>query len=367
MTRFIRRIAFGGLLALALGLAPTPAVGNGFGLFGPRETVYVGSPVETIYAVPTATSYVVPTTSVVSTSYLVPTASYVYRPARYTLAPTIYRPASSVLPTSYLLGTSYLRPTRYYIDDVVSTSYLSTSYVPTSYAYSSSVLYPSSVVYDSTPVVVDRAVVAPAPAPSGTSSTRRSEPTLERPRQSGNPPGTGRAPELESRAIEPRQPEAQAAPAQRDDAGIVPEPSSPPTLPAPGEDGAIEGIMPLPEPFETRTSQRPAFSGGLPGSTLAAATKLVQGRVRDEQTRGPVAGLVVTFSNTVSSFAERRAMTDENGQFQLGEFLPDGDWSIVVSGPGEDAPTRTYPQVTVMGGRIYDRLGRDYSKLVLDY
>ncbi|QDV33743.1 carboxypeptidase-like regulatory domain-containing protein [Tautonia plasticadhaerens] len=362
MTRFIRRIALGGLLALALGLTPRPAVGNGFGLFGPRETVYLGSPVETIYAVPTATSYVVPTTSIVSTSYLVPTASYVYRPARYTLAPTIYRSASTLLPTSYLVGSSYLRPTRYYLDDVVSTSY-----VPTSYAYSTSLLYPSSVVYDSTPIVVDRPVAAPSPSPSGTSATRRNEPALQAPRQSGNPPGTGRSPELESRAIEPRQPEASAAPAEEEDAGIVPEPSSPPTLPAPGEDGAIEGIMPLPEPFETRTSQRPAFSGGLPGSTLAAATKLVQGRVRDEQTRGPVSGLVVTFSNTVSSFAERRAVTDEDGQFRLAEFLPDGDWSIVVSGSGANAPTRTYPQVTVMGGRIYDRLGRDYSKLVLDY
>jgi hypothetical protein len=359
MTRMIRRIALGGLLALALSLSPTPAVGSGFGLFGPRETVYIGSPVETIYAVPMVSSYIVPTTSVVSTSYLVPTSTVVYRPARYTLAPTMYRSASALLPTSYLVGSPFLRPTRYYIDDVVSTAYY-----PTSVVYPSSALYPSSIVYDSTPVVVDRPSVSAAPAPSST--TRSSEPALETPRQSGNPPGTGRAPALESRAIEPRDPAPAQTPAGADP-GIVPEPSSPPALPAPGEDESLDGIGPLPEPFEMRSSQRPAFSGGLPGSTLAAATKLVQGRVRDEQTGRPVGGLVVTFSNSITSFAERRAVTDATGQFQLGEFLPDGDWSIVVSGAGENGASRTYPQVTVMGGRIYDRLGRDYSKLVLDY
>ncbi|RUL88217.1 carboxypeptidase-like regulatory domain-containing protein [Tautonia sociabilis] len=360
MSLTIRRLASGGLLALVLSLPPTPAAANGFGLldglFGPRATVY-DVPVETIFAVPTVTSYVVPTTEVISTSYLVPTSTVVYRPARYTLAPTIYRPATTVLPTRYYVGGTLLRPTRYYLDDVVTTTY-----------YSDPIVYPSRIVYDtpviesSAPVVID----APAASPSPSATRSQSEPRLSNPpRQSTNPPGSGRSSALESRPEpEPAAPEAAAAPPEPQP--IDQEPTSPPDVPALGEDGSIEGILPLPEPFEMRQSQRPAF-GGVPGSSLASATKLVQGRVRDERTGQPRSGLVVTFSNTVSSFAERRAVTDDRGQFQLEEFLPDGDWSIVVSGQAENEPTRTYPQVTVVGGRIYDRLGRDYTKLVLDY
>ncbi|MEW4568000.1 carboxypeptidase regulatory-like domain-containing protein [Tautonia sp. JC769] len=388
MTRFLRPLPLAGLIALVVSLGPTTAQANGLGLFGPRETTYI-SPIETVSVVPTVSSYVVPTTSIVSTSYLVPTSSVVYRPARYTLAPTIYRSASTaLLPTSYLVGGSILRPTRYYSSDLVATSYLPTSVLsttrfvsPSSVVYPSSIVYPSSVVYDApivesaAPIYVDR-----PSTPAGSSAPQRqSEPglSIEQNRQRGNPPGVGRAPALENQAIDPRPEPQPQTPSQPEptpsqgqpDRSIEPEPLSPPDLPAPSDDGSIDGIGPLPSlPFEEfRESQRPAFSGGVPGSSLAAATRMVQGRVRDEETGRPVAGAVVRFSNTIATFAERQAVTNERGEFQLGEFLPDGDWSIVVSGTNGDAPTRTYPLITVMSGRIYDRMGRDYSKLVLDY
>ncbi|WP_169976554.1 carboxypeptidase-like regulatory domain-containing protein [Tautonia rosea] len=384
MTRFLRPLTFGGLIALLVSLGPMTAQASGLGLFGPRETTYI-TPIETVSVVPTVSSYVIPTTSVVSTSYLVPTTSVVYRPARYTLAPTIYRPASTtVLPTSYLVGSSFLQPTRYYTSDVVATSFVPTSVLsatrfvspssvvyPSSFVYPSSIVYPSSVVYDApiidsgAPIYVDR-----PSAPAVTSGPQgQSEPglSIEQNRQRGNPPGVGRAPALENQPIDPR-PEPEPTPSEPART-IEPEPLSPPDLPAPSDDGSIEGIGPLPSlPFEEfRESRRPAFSGNVPGSTLAAATRLVQGRVRDEDTGRPVAGAVVRFSNTIATFAERQAVTNDRGEFQLAEFLPDGDWSIVVSGTNGEAPTRTYPLITVMSGRIYDRLGRDYSKLVLDY
>lgn len=376
MTRFLRPLTFVGLMALVVSSGPTTAQANGLGLFGPRETTFI-TPIETVSVVPTVSSYVMPTTSIVSTSFLVPTSSVVYRPARYTLAPTIYRSASTtVLPTSFLVGSSILQPTRYYTSDVLATSFVPNSMLSTTrFLTPSSIVYPSSVVYDApiiesaAPIYVDR----PSASAAGSAPQRQSEPglSIERNRQQGNPPGVGRAPALENQAIDPR-PEAVPPPEptpSEPDRSIEPEPLSPPDLPAPSDDGSIEGIGPLPSlPFEElRESRRPAFSGGVPGSTLAAATRMVQGRVRDEATGRPVAGAVVRFSNTIATFAERQAVTNDRGEFQLTEFLPDGDWSIVVSGTNGEAPTRTYPLITIMSGRIYDRTGRDYSKLVLDY
>lgn len=372
MTRIIRPLTFLGLFALVMSVGPTTADANGFGLFGPRQTTYI-SPVETIYSMPIATSYVVPTTSIVSSSYLVPTSSVVYRPTTY-LAPTIYRSSATLLPTSYVVGSSFLRPTRYYVGDVIATS----SVLPTSVVYRSSV-YPSSIVYPSTSIVTPSRIVYDAPviesappiyvdrpANSSNSSGRpaQSEPPLsnERSRSSESDSTTGRSPTLESRPLDP---DPVPAPRERD---IELESPPPPDIPLQPEEGSINDLDPLPSGLfdETRESLRPTFAGSVPGSTLAAATRSVQGRVRDTRSGRPISGAVVSFSNTLASFGERRAVTNDRGEFRL-EFIPDGDWSIIISGQNEEAPTRTYPQITVLNGRIFDRGGRDYSKLLLDY
>lgn len=375
MTRIMRPLAYVGLAALAMSVGPRPAIADGFGLFGPRQTTFI-SPVETIYAAPVATSYVVPTTSVISSSYLVPTSRVVFRPTTYSLTPTIYRSSATLLPTSYFVGSSVLTPTRFYTGNVLATS----SIVPTSVLYPSSVIYPSSIVYPTTSVITPSRIVYDAPVvesappvfvdrPPASSqggspgrSTQEDPPlSLDRPRQQNEGQLNGRGSALESRPLD-----VGPAPLEREQ--LEPDSPPPPAIPMQGEDDSIDNL-PLPSELfdETRESRRPAFSTGVPGSTLAAVAGAIQGRVRESRSGRPVSGAIVTFSNASPSFSDRQAVTNERGEFRLPSALPAGDWSIIVSGQRAEFPTRTYPQITVVNGRIYDSNGRDYSKLVLDY
>ena len=362
------------IVACSLTVGLDEASANGFGVS------------ERVFMAPTASYVEVPSSYLASTSYLVAPETTTFGPAYSVVRPTgayystrSYRPLSrgllgTLFPTRYYVENSYVTPTRYVIDDLATTSYLSTSY-----AYPSQVLYGSGLLPTTSVICRDGPLVGTVPDDIVRSPS--TEPRLSVP-ESGRaiiPPETGRGAALESRPnarqnsapIKPLDtaPEADAAgdpqPTTQGDRILDPEIQSPP-IPE-GPDGEDANPFPI-DPFDSRDSMRPPFSGGLSASAAIAAAKVIEGRVRGETGGAPIAGLTVRFSNVVStSFADRRAITDDLGNFRLTEFLPDGDWSIVISGDSAETPTRTYPQITVVGGRIYDRSGRDYSKLVLNY
>ena len=359
-----------------LAVGPPGAAANGFGV------------VDRVFVAPTASYESFPT------SYL-ETRSYSLAPSYATLSPTYYetqttptvlttrayRPLNrglfgALFPTRYLADDPlviptryYASPTRYYVDDFVTTTSLATTYAyPTT-----SVLYGSGLLPTTAVLCRDGPIVGTIPADVVRSPSN--EPPLLN-SGSGRPAATansGRGAALESRpnppaAEDPFQPEpsvpitstpAEPQPSAED--ALAPGPENSPPIPDPPA-GDFSDPFPT-DTFDSRDSMRPPFGGGL----SASLANLVEGRVRSETAGASLGGLTVRFSNAVPSFADRRAVTDTRGHFRLPEFLPDGDWSVVISGDSPDRPTRTYPQITVMGGRIYDRLGRDYSKIVLNY
>ena len=370
--------AFWAIIA-TLAVSVSGATANGFGV------------VDRVFVAPTATYETVPT------SYL-ETRSYSLAPSYATFAPTYYEtlPTSTVLsttayrpwrrglfgalfPSRYLIDDplvvptrSYASPTRYYVDDLVTTTSLGTTYAyPTTSILYGSGLLPTTVICRDGPIV--------GTVPAGVVRSPTDEPPLLN-SQSGRPAPTsngGRGAALESRPnapsaensfdSEPSAPvsESPAQPQSGIDESLIPNLETTPP-PIPESSGDVSAPFRT-DVFESSDSMRPAFGGGLSGSAAASLANLVEGRVRSETAGASLEGLTVRFSNAVPSFTDRQTVTDARGNFRLPEFLPDGDWSVVISSDSPERPTRTYPQITVMGGRIYDRLGRDYSKLVLNY
>lgn len=324
MIRLIRRVAPVGLLATVLltGLSGESRAGG----LGFTETVYVDPLVET--------GYYVPTTYTASTSYLLPTR-YVLRPRVY--SPTVYS-TSYVVPTRtvvrrplfggtrYLLGGT-LAPTRYVVDDVYPTSFSSYSYSPYPTVYGLGPMVYSPVV-GTAMIVDDRPVTRAQRAPVDSSARRAAgtrEPGLEDP---GDLPATG---------------------------GMSP-PSSP-ELPAPGslDDGDLD--------TEFRQNFRPTYRSARPSS----AARRVSGRVRSQYNGDPMEGLTVTFKNANPNTGDRVAVTDVDGRFILDQFLPDGDWTVLIAGAGDDAEVTSYPALYISRGLIYDQEGEVYSDLLLNY
>jgi len=348
MMRLPRRLSTVGLLTTILALStPTPSSAFNFGV---QETVIV-EPAETVF-VPS----VLPTTRVVTTS-------------RAVLAPTttVLRPTTTVLrPTSVLVPTSVVRVRRdniftrtgRFIRETLSptptTRIVRSELVPTSVVYESSlaptVYWPTTTSFVSSPLPttttyilsdpIVETVIEDRPVSSGSRPARRDSSAI---RTESEPPL--RTPN--NATPEPEIPEFESFDGQSPPGLLGPPPASIDDLP--------------PANGETRESFRPRFADS------SSANRAIRGRVIDNGTREPEAGLTVRFLSASSAFDPRETVTNADGSFTFDEFLPDGDWTVEVFGPGEDDPVQTYSRITINQGRLYDREGRSYGQLVLRY
>ena len=404
-----RAFALGTLLLLPI-CAPK-ASANGF--FA-RDVVYVAP---SDYVTTLATSWYVPTVSVLPTYYAtsyVPrsyvSTSYVVRPTSLSYVPTVYRESYAVLPRFPL------RPFR-------------RGFLPTAYVYTSSpsveTVYVSPTTFQDTAVETTSACCAPEPVcetpcqpdPCGVASSdtvvtepARTETVKTVPQ--GTPPrrvesSPAEAPIIPSTVLAaPKKPTPPPTPAPEatkpkpaetgtgagtGGTGADPDTASPPAVPAPEVETPSQ--TPLTNPSDLKPP--PAPTGTEPPVELPPKDKAADGTVYQRDARKPVltaanasaymrssregtlhwlegkvvssatneaeSGVRVVVANRRQTFADRVAVTDSNGHYKV--RLPDGDWTVSVT--TKSGKVYAVSELVVDKGQITDDAGESVPTLTI--
>ena len=373
-----------------------------------RDVVYVAP---TDYVAALATSWYVPTVSVVPTYYatsFVPTSymatSVVIRPTSLAYVPTYYRETYAVVPRVSIfnrrrafLPTTYVYPsTRVY--ETVYSSPVATAYLDTMVETASSECCASETVYESA------AQEAPCDVPAAeTVVTRPSRTETVRTVPRGTPPKTvesgATAPEPVSSVVPtPKKviPNPAPAPAPAEtkpkavdlDKAADPNTASPPASPAPELDSPSGTPLDVPAepkvpvapveeppvqipPKESNGTvyQRDARRPVLTAANAAPYTRslrdgtlhVLEGVVVSSQTNEPESGVRVTVANRRQTFADRVVVTDASGHYKV--RLPDGDWTVSVT----TKSGKVYPvsELIVDKGQITDDVGESVPSLTI--
>lgn len=368
-SRLLKTVLFGGLSAL---LTVSPALANGH-----FRSNYVGTSYVT-------SSLLVPT-SYVTSSYLVP-SSYVdvLYPTIYSspvLSPTVYSPTAYVVTSRRSVGRPIytrtsslyydLAPTTY-VSRYVPTTYVS-RYVPTTTSYELPLLSPTSMSYADDCVVTTSAPVSSAPpaisAPSQAQGSASAPPSnlQSTPRNETAGPNGG-YPDRSGPAA-PAEDLFNTAPAPP--AGSGAGPVEPPLTPTPEKGngglavpppGAGIASPPLGDEYG-RTANKPAPTEFNPQSSNLAPGAL-RGDVVSRDSKTPLAGVTVVFTDLQRNYADKQVTTDASGHFEV--LLPNADWSIAIAGT-DDKPNTQYGRITSTGGRFYDSFDRAISSLRLNH
>lgn len=385
ITRLFRVLAFLALL-FACGVSISAAFGNDHFR---RQTVYA-TPVETVWAVPTAyvypTSYYLPTT----TAYVVPTvysSSYVL--PRYFAATSYTLPSASYYtPTSlaYYWPTSYYEPTvAYYAPTVLDYPIVATM-TSTGCPEGTQVARalpsapaPAPAVRDKAPKAVDSQPANPPAAapPDGASvSSRVDQNPSDESVKVQTPPADSavKTPErldsLEEKPSTDVKTPLSAPPADEPKDKPVSPPSPPaaerepakkaaealPPVPAPGP---ADVPLNLPSPDDMtlqREARRPVF-----GTPPKAATNVLKGVVKSGSTGELVEGARITVANRLGLSPDRTFESDAYGRFAV--RLQDGSWDVRVTMPS--GRVWSVSQLTISNGKIVDQYGRDIPSLVI--
>jgi hypothetical protein len=357
-SRLLKTVLAGGILAF---LGAAPAMANGHLRGGYYGTSYVPS----VLAVPT---------SYVSTSYLVP-SSYVD-----VLYPTIYSAPSVLSPTVYVEPTAYVVTGRRTVSRPIYTRTSSVYYDlrPTTYTYWPTtttlevpLLSTTSVSYADDCVVTASAPVSSAPATS--SAPNRTQGTTSAPPSNvQSTPRNGSAAPANAGGY----PDQGPAPAADDLFNTAPPsgaggPVEPPLTPTPEKDNGglaippADSTSPASPPLDqySRTVNRPAPTDFNPQASNVAPGAL-RGEVVSRETKTPLAGVTVIFSDLQHNYADKEVKTDTSGHFEV--LLPNADWSIAIAETGDRGNTQ-YGRITSTGGRFYDSFDRAISSLRLNH
>lgn len=345
-----------------------------FAGLGQVETVYV--PTSSVLTVPT--SYVVPSSYLFPTSYAVPT---VYTSS---LAPTYYLSPSAYVVPSYL-STGYLLSSRVVERPLLATrrtySYYPTTYYPT--VWTTTYDYPIVATSAAYPVVDDclGAPVAASPAPAQPSNLSGAAAPGERRPSSTIDSVPANEPGLTSEPANPATPAPATPPARTEQASPPPaapapepggEAGAPPASAQPGPTGGAAtppaGAPPIapgaalgPEATTRREAQRPKP----PEFTrpVASLRNILEGRVVSRLNGQPAEGVRLFFADPLGRFENRTAVSDALGRYAVS--LADGDWTLSVTMPSGRVLAVNDIRLTVSGGHITDRRGRDIPSLTI--
>ncbi len=313
-------------------------------------------------------------TSYVSTSYLVP-SSYVD-----VLYPTIYS-APVLSPTVYVEPTAYVvtgrrtvsRPiytrTSSVFYDLNPTIYRPSAYYwPTTTTYEVPLLSSTSLTYSDDCVVTTSGPVSSTPAPSVPNRTQN---------RSTVPPSnlqsTPRSNSTAAPAANGNYSEGPAAPAEDlfNTAPPAGAPVEPPLTPTPEKDngggiaappGAGLNSPPLGDEY-SRTANKPVPTVFDPQSSNLAPGAL-RGEVVSRDTKTPLAGVTIVFTDLQRNYADKEVTTDASGHFEV--LLPNADWSVAIA-ETDNQPNTQYGRITSTGGRFYDSFDRAISSLRLNH
>ena len=380
-----------GLLLLLL----TP--GRGFAQFPYLyETAYL--PTSTILSTPVTTSYLT-TSTIVPTSYsytpYLPTAPYApsyvttsrFRSRRLFERTSYYGvPTYSSVLSEPLVSTSYVVPrsilsTSSYVPTtfITSSSLLPTSYVLDSGLIATSATFGDSACCESSPAVptVRRAVPPTSAATQGASSAQAviSKPTgtaASAPERA--PSATINEGMADDRGDSTVKPPVKPAPTQIQ-SGPQPAVTSTPAAPTPADTGTPptppiidpSGVGPLPAPGDLGpTSPRPNETGfrSVKKPSSYELRNVLKGRVVSSNSGQPEEGVTVILSNRNSTFIDRTAKTDADGDFKLS--LPEGDWTVKVEMPSGRIAAVGRDFVTATSGRVVDPSGHDVRQMTIN-
>ncbi|HEU5118026.1 MAG TPA: hypothetical protein VFT74_15485 [Isosphaeraceae bacterium] len=313
-------------------------------------------------------------TSYVSTSYLVP-SSYVdvLYPTIYStpvLSPTVYaQPTAYVVTGRRTVGRPIYTRTSSVFYDLNPTIYRPTAYyLPTTTTYDVPLLSSTSLTYSDDCVVTTSAPVSSAPAASAPNRSQS---------QSAVPPSNLQSTPRSNRTAAPAgdagYPEGPAAPAE-DLFNTAPpagaSPVEPPLTPTPEKDnggisappGAGLNSPPLGDEYR-HTANKPVPTVFNP-QTSNLAPGALRGEVVSRDSRTPLAGVTIVFTDLQRNYADKQVTTDASGHFEV--LLPNADWSVAIA-ETDNQPNTQYGRITSTGGRFYDSFDRAISSLRLNH
>lgn len=148
-------------------------------------------------------------------------------------------------------------------------------------------------------------------------------------------------------------------------------PVEPPLTPTPEKDngglavppaGAAISSPPLGDEY-SRTANKPVATEFNPSASNLAPGAL-RGEVVSRDTKTPLAGVTVIFTDLQRNYADKQVTTDATGHFEV--LLPNADWSVAVA-ESDNKPNTQYGRITSTGGRFYDSFDRSISSLRLNH
>ena len=147
----------------------------------------------------------------------------------------------------------------------------------------------------------------------------------------------------------------------------------PPLTPTPEKDSGNGGlVVPPPDAGISpptlgdeygRTANKPVATVFNPQTTNLSPGAL-RGTVVSRDSKTPLAGVTVVFTDLQRNYADKQVTTDASGSFEV--LLPNADWSIAIA-ESDNKPNTQYGRITSTGGRFYDSFDRAISSLRLNH